>query len=266
MLQLNCFPGGKKNVVTFSYDDGSANDARLVELFNRYGVKGTFHLNGKKYLDKTPEELENIRKLYEGHEIACHTMQHGFLNRMPYVSMINEIFEDRKVLEKIAGYPVTGMSYPSGGVDERAVKALEACGIVYSRTVHGADTMIELPENFLKWQPSCHHRTAMKIVPKFLEGLDSPWPKKILYIWGHSHEFRTEEDWAYMEGIVSSLAGSDKIWYATNIEIYNYAVAQRNLQISADESIVYNPSSIPVWVERDKTDIIKIEAGQTVRI
>ena len=134
MLQFNCFPGGKKNVVTFSYDDGSANDARLVELFNRYGVKGTFHLNGKKYLDKTPEELEKIRKLYEGHEIACHTMQHGFLNRMPYVSMINEIFEDRKVLEKIAGYPVTGMSYPSGTFNDAALEALRSCGIVYSRT------------------------------------------------------------------------------------------------------------------------------------
>lgn len=46
MLQLHCYPDGKKRVVTFSYDDGSENDARLTELFNRYGVKGPFHLNG----------------------------------------------------------------------------------------------------------------------------------------------------------------------------------------------------------------------------
>ena len=39
------FPGGKKKAMTFSYDDGVIQDRRLVELFNRYHVKGTFNLN-----------------------------------------------------------------------------------------------------------------------------------------------------------------------------------------------------------------------------
>ena len=30
MLQFHCYPEGKKRVVTFSYDDGSENDARLT--------------------------------------------------------------------------------------------------------------------------------------------------------------------------------------------------------------------------------------------
>ena len=34
------FPGGKKKAMTFSYDDGVIQDRRLVELFNRYHVKG----------------------------------------------------------------------------------------------------------------------------------------------------------------------------------------------------------------------------------
>ena len=46
MIQYHVYPGGKKRVVTFSYDDGSKNDARLIALFNKYGVLGTFHLNG----------------------------------------------------------------------------------------------------------------------------------------------------------------------------------------------------------------------------
>lgn len=41
-----CFPGGKHNVLTMSYDDGRLEDRRLVELFNRYGIRGTFNLNG----------------------------------------------------------------------------------------------------------------------------------------------------------------------------------------------------------------------------
>ena len=97
--------------------------------------------------------------------------------------------------------------------------------------------------------------------------LDSQWHRPLFYIWGHAYEFRTEEDWARMERFVSRLAeAKDKIWFATNIEIYNYVKAQRALVISADESIIYNPSSTDVWVEKNKTDIIMIPAGNTVRV
>lgn len=34
---------GKRKAVTFSYDDGVEQDKRLVELFARYQVKGTFN-------------------------------------------------------------------------------------------------------------------------------------------------------------------------------------------------------------------------------
>lgn len=39
------FPGGKTRALTFSYDDGISQDMRLVQLFNLYGLKGTFNLN-----------------------------------------------------------------------------------------------------------------------------------------------------------------------------------------------------------------------------
>lgn len=48
MIHYHVYPGGKKRIVTFSYDDGHANAKRLVALFNQYGVKATFHLTGKE--------------------------------------------------------------------------------------------------------------------------------------------------------------------------------------------------------------------------
>ena len=36
---------GKKKAITFSYDDGVTQDIRLIELFNKYGLKCTFNLN-----------------------------------------------------------------------------------------------------------------------------------------------------------------------------------------------------------------------------
>ncbi|MBR6726588.1 MAG: polysaccharide deacetylase family protein, partial [Clostridia bacterium] len=148
MIQYHVYPGGKKRIVTFSYDDGHHNDERLVALFNKYGVKGTFHLNGKKYIGKTEEELEEYRKRYEGHEIACHTLTHGWPARMPLASLTNEIMEDRRILEHMAGYPVIGMSYPSGSYSDEAIVAHRACGIVYSRTVDSHKRFL-LPNDFL---------------------------------------------------------------------------------------------------------------------
>ena len=40
-----CFPEGKTKALTFSYDDGEKQDIRLIQLFNKYGLKGTFNLN-----------------------------------------------------------------------------------------------------------------------------------------------------------------------------------------------------------------------------
>ena len=96
--------------------------------------------------------------------------------------------------------------------------------------------------------------------------LDSEWTQPLFYVWGHSHEMRAESDWEYMERLVSTVAGSDKIWYATNIEIYDYLTAARSLRVSADESLIYNPAHLDVWVEKDKREIIRVPAGETIRL
>lgn len=263
MLQYHIYPDGFKKILTFSFDDGKENDARLISLFNKYNLKATFHLNGINYLDKSADEKEKVRNLYRNHEIACHTLSHGWPARMPSVSLVTETMKDREILEEIAGYPVTGMSYPSGSYNDEVISIMHACGIEYSRTVKSTNDF-PIPDNFLKWHPSCHFKNAMPLAEKFLKNINSQWTSPLLNIWGHSHEMCSEEDWEQTEKLFALLSGNDKIWYATNIEIYNYISAQRMLKISADEKIFYNPSAIDVWLEKDKRDIIKIPAGQKV--
>ena len=235
MIQFHVYPGGKKRVATFSYDDGSKNDARLIELFNRHGVLGTFHLNGMNYTDADEESVAHLRALYAGHEVACHTFRHGWPSRMPAQAVVREVLEDRAVLERVFGYPIIGMSYPSGSYDAASIAAMRACGIVYSRTTKSTQKF-PFPEDFMEWHPTCHHKDALPLCERFMRDLDSQWTRPLLYIWGHSHEFKTEEDWAYMEQVIATVAHSDKIWYATNIDIYNYLTAQAQLQYSLDET------------------------------
>ena len=40
------FPGGKAKAVTLSYDDGSKDDIKFLEIINQYNLKCTFNLVG----------------------------------------------------------------------------------------------------------------------------------------------------------------------------------------------------------------------------
>ncbi len=262
MLQFNVFPGGKRKAVTFSYDDGHDTDIRLVSLFNKYGVKATFHLNGGSMSE---EKLSAWRELYRGHEISCHTVSHGWPTIIPEPSLMREVLDNREALERVAGYPVVGMSYPYGDFSDYVIKVMKACGIVYSRTVNDLPNY-KLPQDFMRWHPTCHHKNAAPHIAKFLSNIDYTGYESLLYIWGHSHEFREESQWAEFEENLKAIAGNDKIWYATNIEIYNYVTAQRRLVFSTDAKTVYNPSAISVWVEKDRGEVIEIAPGETVNI
>lgn len=264
MIEFNVFPEGKKRIVTFSYDDGQPQDERLANLFNEYGVKGTFNLCGS---DIEEGQAEELRKRYAGHEIACHTVHHGTLNQMPFQTIVEETIGNRRRLETIAQYPVVGMAYPSNALayNEDVKQAMRMCGIAYARG--GKSTMdFYLPEDFYAWAPTCHHKFASELCDRFLKDIDSYWTGPLFFIMGHSFEFKRDEDWKEMERLIKRLARNDKIWYATNIEICQYIKAQRSLIISMDETMFYNPTAIPVWAVKDKKQEIYIPAGETVRL
>ena len=80
------FPEGKRKAFTLSYDDGSVHDARLIDIFNKHGLKATFNFSAKRFLDN-PAEAERCTKLYrqaiaDGHEVATHGLTHPFLSRL----------------------------------------------------------------------------------------------------------------------------------------------------------------------------------------
>ena len=106
MVKYNRYKNGVKRAITLSYDDGQEADKRLVEIFNKYGMKATFHLNGGRYQNMTDEELKEIAKLYEGHEISCHTFHHPHLEAMPMQISTKDIADDKMILEKMCGYPI----------------------------------------------------------------------------------------------------------------------------------------------------------------
>lgn len=265
MIEFKSFKDGKRHICTFSYDDGPVEDYKLVEIFNKYGMKGTFNINSDRFINNYGVKKEDFASLYAGHEISVHTVNHPWVEKCANTTVINQVLDDRKNLEHLCGYVVRGMAYPYGTYDEDSINILKACGIVYSRTA-GETHNFNFPTDFMKWIGTCHHKNAEQCVNRFLSALNSKWASNLLYIWGHSFEFPNSEQygWDFIEKICKRLAEhKDKIWFATNIEIYDYLKAQKALHIAADESFCYNPTVTDVWVVKDGKDY-KIPAGEKV--
>lgn len=49
-----------RKALTFSYDDGIEQDRKLVEIFNRYGMKATFNLNTGIQSPESNFEIEGV--------------------------------------------------------------------------------------------------------------------------------------------------------------------------------------------------------------
>lgn len=230
---------GKKKAITFSYDDGISQDIRLVELLNKYGLKGTFNLNSE-LLGKPGRLIRNgvevrhdkiapekIAEVYRGHEVAAHTLTHPFLPRTPDEEVIRQVEQDRKNLSALCGYNVVGMAYPGGSPggnhDERVEKLIrENTGIKYARGVE-TNASFALQSDLIAFVPTVFHLDEEKmfsLANKFLE-MDPEEPA-LFYIWGHSYEFDAWNYWERFEEFCKLVSGKDDIFYCTNREAFGF--------------------------------------------
>ncbi len=268
------FPQGKNKALTLSYDDGVRQDIRLIEILNRHGIKATFNINAENAIEPKKRisnkvEISNIplgemADIYKGHEIATHAYSHPWLTKLHDSEIYAQIFEDRMALESTTGSPVRGHAYPFGEYDARVIRQLENCAIEYARTVVST-RRFEFPSNFMQWHPTCHHKDDMlfDLWDRFVDV--NPSNSVLFYLWGHSYEFDVDGNWERIEQFCEKAGGIDDVWYATNIEIYDYIKAFYSLKFSADRKTVFNPSIIDIYLRR-KDDVICAKSAKITKI
>lgn len=268
------FKDGKSKALTLSYDDGNVQDIRLAKLFSKYGIKATFNINSGLFLKEDNSvdtkfrrlKLSEAKALYQqsGHEVASHTVSHIRPDTVEESELMYEIMEDRKVLEQEFDIFVRGFAHPYSVCNETIKEILSQCGYSYARGGESSYNF-KLPEDRFLIKPTCSHKD-----PKFIEFADkfiNDEPKWgdvwIFYVMGHSFEFDIDDNWEIIEKFCETVSGKDDVWYATNIEIFDYIDAYRALKTTVDKKIIYNPSVIDVWVEH-KGKIYKIPADESV--
>ena len=224
-----------KKAITFSYDDGVVQDIRLVELFNKYNLKCTFNINSE--LLGTTNQLirqgqrichykihpRDVKDLYEGHEVAAHTLTHPLLPSLTDEEVIYQVEEDRKKLSGMVGYDVVGMAYPCGreNNDDRVAATIKSnTNIRYARTII-ENFSFDVQDNLYRFNPTVYHLRFDKMTELAEQFLNSnPEKPQIFYIWGHSYEMDFDtKNWYQLEEFFKLISNRDDVFYGTNKEI-----------------------------------------------
>lgn len=276
------FPGGRSKTLTLSYDDGVSQDVRLIAIMLEHGLKGTFNLNSGLYAPDgfefpISEKVHRMTRseclrtyMNSGMEVACHGLTHSFLDRLPSNMCTYEILMDRLQLEQDYARIIRGMAYPFGTFNDQVINILKRCGIVYARTVESTE-QFDLPTDWLRLPATCHHDNPhlMELAKDFVETPANRTPK-MFYLWGHSYEFDVHNNWSIIERFAQYMGRRNEIWYATNIEIYNYVSAFSQLEFSTDGKYVHNPSGTTLyfaeWVSNEIQKVYCVSPDETIVI
>ncbi len=223
-----------KKILTFSYDDGVTQDERLAELFRKYGMAATFNVNsellgksgelviGGKPVNHTKLTPADARRVYQGFEVAAHTLTHPPLMRQTDEEVVRQVEEDRLRLSDMMGYEVVGFAYPGGhpNYDARVAKLVgEKTGAKYARTIISSHSF-DRQDNLIEFRPTVYHHgewdRMFELGREFLAL--PPETDAVFYVWGHAYEFDLGENWDKFEEFLAMMAGKEDIRYLTNRE------------------------------------------------
>jgi hypothetical protein len=248
------FKDGREKALTLSYDDGVDQDKRLVEILDRYGIKGTFNLNSELMQTRFAWDhpsgatirrlgVEDVKNLYDGHEIGSHTLTHPYMSGLDHEERLRQMGEDKRNLETLFGREVAGFALPFRYYDEDIAKIAVDCGFEYARI--SEFSLSYAPEmDWFHWKTGVYH--IMPELKSFVQGfLVTEQELAVCQIVGHSYDLDTENLWDTLEDICAAVSNRADIWKCTNLELVRYLKAMEHAEITPNA--VTNHSSMDLW-------------------
>ena len=261
------YPGGKRKAFNITYDDGVKQDVRFVALLNRYGIKGTFNLNSvlmrQEFAWTHPCGMEvrrlseeAVRHLYEGHEIASHTLTHPYMHDLPQWELERQLGQDRLNLETHFGREVRGFAVPFDYYSEEIARCAESCGFEYARMSEFSESYAPCTD-WYHWKTGFYH--VMPGLTDFVAGfLNTDQELAVCQIVGHSYDLDAENLWGTMELICAAVSSRDDVWMCTNLELVRYLKAM----VKFDGT---NRSDQMLWFEVNG-ETVRLQPGETLNI
>lgn len=266
------YPYGKKKAFNVTYDDGVLQDIPFVKLLNKYHLKGTFNLNSeliKNQFEWTHENGSIIKRLsadkvvslYDGHEIASHTLTHPYLKDLTENELLHQLSQDKINLEKLFGREVRGFAIPFDYYNPMIENCVKKCGFEYGR-ISQMSHSFQPQKDYYNWKATVFHCEEImeELTDSFLVTNDE---LAIFQIVGHSYDLDVENKWELIENIFKRISNQNDILPMTTIEIINYLKAMEKAEFS--DSYITNKSNISLWFDIDNT-IAEIPPNETYNL
>ncbi len=206
----------------FSFDDGCAEDMRIVELLLKYKFKNaTFYIPSEwtaynKHQGRAPLSIDELLEISNSFRIGSHTATHEMLTRLPKQDIFIELKQSKDTLESLLGKKVTHFCYPKGYANDK-IREMVREHYTVARNV-GVGNLI-MPEDLIWSTPTVHvagnkrkeyedthwlseARTLLNEAKRLKEfGTDF-----YFHIWGHSHEISKFNEWDNFELFLKELS------------------------------------------------------------
>ena len=264
------YPNGNHKALIMSYDDGLDDDIALAQLFDRYGIIGTFHLNSGLldtraiwYQGKPNEFLgtylskDTLLYVFKNHEIAVHGTYHKALVGLSDEEILEEINVDIENLTILSDRKISSMAYAFGSTNDHVAEVIGTTPLTNARTVKPSYNF-ELPQDYYLWNPTCHDSEALEYLEAYLS-LDSP-SLSLFYVWGHSWELRDTLRNQNILKFCNEIGDRDDIWYTGAGDFADYHASLKVLEIGPQQ--IVNPEGNGIVYYREKGQLKSLNPGQ----
>lgn len=201
------------------WDDGTATDARIVEILRKYKAKATFNLcpgvmEEKRivpFWNSFSEEknwsnkgfhcgrigINELIDVYGDFQVASHCWKHESVGREANEIFFQAAMDARKFLEDIFQRECPGFAWPNGTHSPETERMLSNAGFRYGRTVENVND-VTLCDDPMHLAPTCHFMDG-----NFLQKYQNAKKTGVFYFWGHSYEmFEYDMFWKRYEEMI----------------------------------------------------------------
>ena len=167
---------------------------------------------------------ERIRHLYDGHEVASHTLTHPYMHELSDAEVYRQLKTDKDTLEALFCREVKGFAVPFDYYDDHIANCAKACGFTYARKSECTGNFTPCSDAF-HWKSGIYHidPNLTHFVAAFLNTNEE---LAVCQIVGHSYDLDAENLWGTMELICAAVSKCDDIWLCTNAELVEFFRSQ----------------------------------------
>ena len=207
----------------FSIDDGTIYDRKVIDIFNKYKIKATFNLNSGLgnfvwYLGDRPIERFDLSKevhLYDGHEVASHSLTHPHMTDCPGEEIVRQVGEDVINLERIFNREVHTFAFPFHDLEERCIDVIKHIHNIKVIRISELDKTFKMPDIHHVKITSLDVNEAVNLVDDFIRDETA----EIFVFVSHAYDFEVNNTYDKLEELCQKVIAQKDIKIITMGEL-----------------------------------------------